>query len=575
MKNKSKSMERQLEQLKNRDIQIQTILESIPFKVWIRNKEGYYINSNYKFANARNTTIKDLNGRNISEFYNEEELQAIYKEDKAVIENHKTIKFFKRIDNNEDKRTLEVYKTPVLDIGGELIGIVGIIIDVTRVQISKEMMKRQVYTDPQTGLLNRRGLYEYVKHRFGGNQITIMILDIDNFKYINDEYGHIIGDEVLELVCDTLKQSCSRDVLFRFGGDEFIIISDYKMDNEMIKEKANQVLEEICETRIKNERINVSIGVATCDCNRGKCKIENCPKRCKSGECKLISKADIALYKAKEYGKNQVVIYSKGLEDEVNLKISIENDLQNAVENNEIELYYQPQYKLDKTLIGFEALFRWKNKKYSNIPILQIISIMEQSNLIISIGNEIMRQASLFAKKINENLDEKIVVSINVSPVQIMDKNFIENIRKTLIDAKLDNIEGVKLLGIEITENVLLDNIDINLDKIKKLKDAGIKICLDDFGTGYSSLNYLVKLPLSATKIDRSFIVGMENSVEYMKLVKLMIEGSHSLGIKVIAEGVENEKQLEMLKEMGVDYIQGYLFSKPLKEEEALQCVQH
>ncbi|MGL5345754.1 MAG: sensor domain-containing protein [Peptostreptococcaceae bacterium] len=562
--------------IKNRDTQIQTILENIPFKVWLRDKEGYYINSNSEFASGRNTTVNGLIGKNINEFYNEEELNEIYKEDKSVIENHKTIKFVKRVNHktNKNKRVLEVYKTPVFDIGGRLIGIVGIIIDVTKTQETKDMIKKQAYTDSQTGLLNRRALYEYVKHRFNGNQITIMILDIDNFKYINDEYGHIIGDEVLESVCDTLKRCCPKDFLFRFGGDEFIIISNYKMTNERIKEKANKILEKIGEKRIKNERINVSVGVAICNCNRDKCEVKNCEKRCKSGECKLISKADVALYKAKEYGKNQAVIYSQGLEEELNLRISIEHDLQNAVENNEIELYYQPQYKIDKTLVGFEALFRWKNKKYNNVRVEEIISIMEKSNLITSIGNEVIKQASMFAKKINKNRQNKIVVSFNVSPLQIMDKEFIKNVNKALIDAKLESIEDVKLLGIEITENILLDNIDQNIEKIKQLKEVGITIALDDFGTGYSSLNYLVKLPLSTTKIDRSFIAGMENSEEYAKLVKLMIEGSHSLGLKVIAEGVENENQLEMLKEMGIDYIQGYLFSKPLKEEEALQCVQ-
>ncbi|MGL6105743.1 sensor domain-containing protein [Romboutsia sp.] len=554
---------RDVTSIENRDTQLKTLIENIPFKVWLLNKNGDYINANSKFAASKKTTVEQLIGRNIKEFYKQEELDTIFNEDKEVIDKQKTIKFTKRLIHGSEKRTLEVYKTPVFDIGGELVGIVGILIDITKIQQTKDKMKKQAYTDPHTGLLNRRALYKYIKHRFNGNKISIMVIDVDDFKHINDTYGHLIGDTLLEKVSKTLKQICPKDFIFRFGGDEFIILSISPANIEYIEEKAQNILAKVScikTDETKNETINISIGVALCDCNKDKCNYSN---------CKLLSRADIALFKAKEYGKNQYVIYTKILEDEINLKLNIESALKLAVQNNEIMLYYQPQYTKEKKLVGFEALFRWKNNKYSHVPILDLIKIIEESNLILSIGKEIIRKSCLFSNKINKNRKEKLVVSFNVSSIQIMNTNFVKEIKEILNETQV----CADCIGIEITETVLLENINENIEKIKILKNLGIKISLDDFGTGYSSLNYLVKLPLSVVKIDRSFIVDMENSQEYVTLVKLIIEISHTLNFEIIAEGVENEKQYNMLKEMGVDYIQGYLFSKPLNESEALKLI--
>lgn len=418
-------------------------------------------------------------------------------------------------------------------------------------------------TDYQTGLLNRMALYEYINYRFKGNFVKSMIIDIDNFKYINDTYGYLIGDKILKKVSDKLKQVCVNDLVFRFGGDEFIVISNYAMSKNVIEDKAKTILAEInsiTHEEMKNEKINVSIGISLCKCN-GKC--------CNKGHCKLISKSNIALYEAKKSGKNKYIIYTKGLENKRVLNHDIERGLNEAIKNDEIMLYYQPQYTSENKLYGFEALFRWKNKNYAHIPVIDIIKIMEKSNLILSIGKEIMRKACLFAKKINENRQKKLIVSFNVSSVQIMDDKFTDDIKRIIEETKVD----ATYIGIEITETVLIDNIEENIQKIKVVKELGIKISLDDFGTGYSSFNYLVKLPLSVVKIDRSFVVGMEESDEYKKLIKLLIDASRSLKLEIVAEGVEKEIQRTILNEMGVNYIQGYLLSKPLEENKALEVI--
>lgn len=549
--------------IRNCNEKFKELIESIPFRIWSYDKDGIYINANAKFAISKEIALKELIGRNFREFYNKEEINSIVNENNQVYLLKRTIKFTKEIIEKNKKRIVEVYKTPILGNENEVIGIVGAMVDITKIKNTEEKIRKQAYTDSHTGVLNRRALYEYIDNISKCKNFTIFIIDVDNFKYINDNYGHHLGDAVLLNIANKLKELCSDGNIFRFGGDEFIVALENVKDKEEIERRSKKIINEIHKITINeniNEKVSISMGSATCKCNS---------KKCTEGSCKLITKADIALYKAKECGKNKYVIYTKGLEQERILRFNIETDLKKAVEKNEIKLFYQPQYTQNNELIGFEALFRWDNKKYFNIPVIKIINIMEESNLIISIGNEIMKQACMFSKKINENREKILTVFFNVSSVQIMDDNFIKYIKKILKETKVNT----KCIGIEITESVFLENTNENIKKITKLKKLGINITLDDFGTGYSSLNYLVKLPLSQIKIDRSFILGIEEGEEYKNLVKLIVDSSHALNLYVVAEGIEKKNQLTVLSKMGVDYIQGYLFSKPLEENKALDLI--
>lgn len=550
---------RDITEIKNMDTQIQVLIENVPFKVWLCDKDGKYINANIKFAKSLNTTVEQLIGRNMREFYFGKELDDILEENRMVMDTKKTKVFIKEMIKDNKTRIMEVHKTPVLNIVNEVVGIVGTSVDITKLKDAESEIRKQAYTDSNTGLLNRRALYEYMGNRFKGVKVSLMIIDVDNFKHINDTYGHQVGDIILQKIAKTLKDICHDNAIFRFGGDEFMIILE-DLGEDVVLDKVNKILTEVGKIKSQekqDETIKVSIGISSCSCDG-----EGCKRR----ECELIRRADIALYKAKNLGKNRYISYTKDLEDEMILNYNIEKDLSHAIENNEITLFYQPQYTKNNKLKGFEALFRWDNKIYSHMPIIDIINIMEKSDLIITIGNEIMRKACLFAKQINENREEKIVVSFNASSIQIMDDNFINYVKEILRDTEV----CTSCIGIEITETVLLENINENIKKLKELRDIGIKIYLDDFGTGYSSFNYLVKLPLSAVKIDKSFIDEMSEGEEYKKLIKLIIDSSHSMQLDTVAEGVETEEQLKELRNMGIEYIQGYIFSKPLKENDAL-----
>ncbi|MBU3133744.1 EAL domain-containing protein [Clostridium gasigenes] len=547
---------RDITELKNKDAKLQMLMDNLPFPVWLSDTNGVYLNGNKQFTQYFDINIDELIGQTPKRIFLESYVKEIYKKNEEVIKRREPMKFEESVKTHKGIRAVEIYKTPVFDIGNEVIGITSALVDVTEIREAEKEIKKQALTDALTQISNRRALYNYMEKETNYSKIGMMFVDIDNFKDINDCYGHHFGDEVIISVSNRLREICKDTFLCRLGGDEFLVVFKNIENVNIICDKAKEILgKAYLQKNNKNYDFSLSIGIAMGDC------IVDVDR--------LLMKVDIAMYKAKELGKNKFMIYTKELEDERNLKLSIEKDLGNAIEKNEVKLFYQPQYTVDKKLKGFEALFRWQNDKYKNVPVIKIIEIMENSNLIIDMGYYIMREACKFAEKINKNEKEKIIVSVNISPVQIMDKDFMSTIKSIFKETGV----CIDCIGVEITETVLLKNIEENIKKIKELKDMGIIISLDDFGTGYSSFNYIVRLPLSIIKIDRSFINGMDLQDEYTKILRLIIESAHSLNLPIVAEGVETEEQLEKLKQMNVDYIQGYLFSKPLEEEDALKLL--
>ncbi|ACD53981.1 diguanylate cyclase [Clostridium botulinum] len=545
---------RDITDLKNKDAKLQMLMDNLPFPVWLTDINAKYVNGNKKFADYFSVSMDKLIGRIPHEFFGEDIVKDIYSQNKEVMEAKETRKFESDIKINNEIRSVEIYKTPVLDIGNEVIGITSALIDITDIKEAQRKIKKQAFTDALTQISNRTALYDYMKNESDYSNIGMMLVDIDNFKDINDYYGHNFGDKVIVHVANELKKICNDAFICRFGGDEFLAVFKGVENENIICDKAEKILEKI--HMYKEHDFSVSIGIAIgddiSDINR------------------LLVKVDLAMYKSKELGKNRFMKYTKELEAEKNLTLNIEKDLKYAIAKNEVKVFYQPQYTIDRKLKGFEALFRWKSKKYANVPVIKIIEVMESSNLIIDMGYYIMREACKFAKKINENRKDKIVVSINISAIQIMEKDFIKKVKSII------NKTGVYIdcIGIEITETVLVKNIEENIMKIKELKDMGVTISLDDFGTGYSSLNYIVNMPLSLIKIDKSFISGMNVKKEYIKLLRLIIASAHSLNLPIVAEGVETEEQLAKLNKMNVDYVQGFLFSKPVEEEKAFKLLE-
>lgn len=428
----------------------------------------------------------------------------------------------------------------------------------SKLKEQEQKLKRYAYYDRTTGLKNRHRFFEKCEKYFGSSKGTIYSIDVDNFKLINDTMGHLQGDLALKEIGNRIKGFASEEFTFHFGGDEFVIVCPELIDESKILSRGQDIIK-VFETPLKLEEnyfnLTISLGAVIYPRDGIYCE-------------ELMQKADAALYRAKEQGKNGIVLYSEKMKDEILEKIKMQLELKTAISNGEIEVHYQPQFKKDgSNLKGFEALVRWHSKKYGYVSPVVFIKEAEECGIINEIGDFVLREAAIFAKEINLENENPIIISVNISSIQLMNSEFVQNILSVVEKVGVEN----NLIGLEITESILMDSFQENISKIEELKNKGFKIALDDFGTGYSSLNYLRSIPANVIKIDKSFIDGIENDDKYRKLTKAIIDICHDLELKVVAEGIETSTQQNILNEMKCDYLQGYLLGRPVKKTEAIK----
>ncbi len=411
------------------------------------------------------------------------------------------------------------------------------------------------YHDSLTTLTNRRYFEEKVESAIQAtNQLNsrfaIMFIDLDRFKFINDTLGHHTGDLLLVSVSNLLKKIVGKDnVVSRQGGDEFMILV-----RNTKKEEAERLAEQIINELQKPISINgnelfitSSIGISLYP-DHG------------STLNSLIKRADTSMYSAKEQGKNRYQTFNVSMDDHITLKVNLENGLRKAIELNELSIAYQPKLELlSNEIIGVEALLRWKHSEYGNISPSTFIPLAEETGLILKLGDWVLREACLQLKKWEDEGVENLGVSVNVSTIQFLQKDFVEKVEAILKDTLADPV----YLELEITESSTMDT-ELVISKLKRLKQLGIKISIDDFGSGYSSLSHIKNLPIDILKIDKSFINDIENDHSNQAIVSTILALATNLNLKTIAEGVENERQYQILKEKGCDQIQGYYISKPV-----------
>lgn len=425
-------------------------------------------------------------------------------------------------------------------------------------------LEHQAYHDQITGAQNRLALINYINRLINSKnsgKIALIIADIDNFKYINDTMGHSFGDKLLVMASERFKSLAeSSFAIYRLSSDEFVILlEDYEESTE-VERLAAKLLKGF-ETRFdinsSSMFITISMGVALYP-DHGDCMDE------------LLKNADIALFKAKETGRNRIVFYAKSMNEAVSERVFIEKNLRKALDNNEFELHYQPQLDIaTKKVSGFEALIRWNSPELGHVSPLKFISIAEDTHLIIPIGEWVMRKACMFIKGLHQQGYEELPVSVNISMLQLLQDDFIDKVTEVLEWSQLD----AKFLELEITESILMESYEAIEGKLKLLRDRGIKIALDDFGKGYSSLNYLRQLPISTIKIDKTFIDTIGAAGKHKSLTELMVRIGRAMGMCVVAEGVETQEQLDYLIKHKCDKIQGYLFSKPLPGEKVIDTL--
>lgn len=439
--------------------------------------------------------------------------------------------------------------------------------NITRIQWANSLveqktasLKFQANHDLLTGLLNKNALYEYlqrVSSLFKKNKFmpfSVLFVDLDYFKKINDTKGHMVGDLLLEEVANRLKgNSRSNDLVYRFGGDEFVIILQNMSSERRATNTGQRYLKRLQQPYIIQKNtytIGASIGVTVID------SADFQPED-------ILRNADIAMYQAKNSGRGQVIFFQHQMYDDIVHLHRLESDLDKAISQDQFELYYQPIFNSKQQLTGFEALARWQHPSNGIIMPFEFVPIMEETNKIKDFGIIVARKAiaQLAAFCQSYGVNNCPSISINVSALQIVDEEIVQVIQTQLTHYSLP----AHLLAIELTESALIENHEVVKRHLKQLSDLGIKIYLDDFGTGYSSLSLLQHLNIDVLKIDRAFVSALaEQTSEAKNLVKAIIHMALALNMEVVAEGIEDKEIFAQLTEFGCHSFQGYYFAKPL-----------
>ena len=446
----------------------------------------------------------------------------------------------------------------VTGIDGKATHYVAVFRDITEMKESEEHILHQATHDALTGLPNRTLLKDRLDVAFShakrsGNKVALLFIDLDNFKKVNDSLGHAHGDHLLRECAKRLKKILrEEDTIARMGGDEFLIMMENIHSTEEVVHLSQRITQQMSESfSIDGDDIVVtsSIGIAL-------------HPQDGTDPDTLIRNADMAMYRAKQSGKNSYQLFTSSMHQEVRHKLSLENSLRKAIENNEMEVYYQPKIETGtQRVYGLEALVRWVKPDGQIISPAEFIPLAENVGLIHPLGEQVLEKACNFTRKLKRE-GYNLQISVNLSLNQFQQSRLAENVLSTISKAKIDP----QSLELEITESAIMKDIEKTINQLNDLSEAGVSLSVDDFGTGYSSLSYLKELPLDVLKIDQSFIRGLPESAEDMKIVTAIQSLAKSFEMKTVAEGVETLEQYRQLKSLGCDAIQGFLFSKPIPE---------
>jgi diguanylate cyclase (GGDEF)-like protein/PAS domain S-box-containing protein len=451
----------------------------------------------------------------------------------------------------------------VRDELGEICNYVAALTDITLSKAASDEIRNLAFYDPLTRLPNRRMLLERLRQVLAASKLhdcygALVFIDLDNFKTLNDTLGHNVGDLLLQQVGARL-QTCMRqgDTVARIGGDEFVVL---------LERMSTDPLEACAQTEALGAKILAEL-------NRpyllGSHPYHSTPslgatlfhRGHPAHPDEVLMQADIAMYQAKQAGRNAMRFFDQEMQDSINAHVRLEEALRKAVAQRKFELYYQVQVDQDGRPTGAEALIRWMQADGSFISPASFIPLAEESGLILPIGVWLLKTACAQLQRWQSHpATAHLILAINISAAQLHQEDFCEQVMQHILQYKIDPCR----LKLELTEGILLQNIEETISKMQKLKDLGIRFSLDDFGTGYSSLQYLKRLPLSQLKIDQSFVRELVADNNDQAIVSTIIAMAHSLRLDVIAEGVETSEQRALLEEMGCRRYQGYLFGKPM-----------
>ena len=462
---------------------------------------------------------------------------------------------------------VEVNEAPVVR-DGQTIAMVGALIDITKRHSIEQQLKHQAYHDSLTNLPNRTLFMDRLEHTLARSyrqrtDIAVLFLDLDRFKIVNDSLGHDVGDQLLQSVTQRLCR-CLRpgDTVARLGGDEFTILMEDVEDVKDVIYVAERIAEELHSPfNLQGHRIFVttSIGIA----------VGHAPE---STPDTLIRDADVAMYRAKRKGPSRYEVYDPEMNARALERLTLENDLWQAVRRDELRVHYQPKVRLsNQELVGFEALVRWQHPVQGLIMPGDFIPLAEDTGMILGIGQWVLHEACRQAKVWQTRFSDKpLQMSVNLSARQLQQAGLVREIAEVLEETGL----YPSCLKLEITESVVMEDAEATIRTLRDLKRLGVRLAIDDFGTGYSSLSYLRRFPVDNLKVDRAFVSNIGINTEDTEIVRAIITLAQALGLTVTAEGVETAEQASQLTALGCDWAQGYYFSKPVPADSVMTLLE-
>ncbi len=539
----------------------------------------YHKGTDYRYQYVNNAlctflgrTQEQLIGARDADFFDAETVQDIHQADRQVIEQGKRMLVEEVITpvDSVQPRVLMTVKMPLWDDKGKIRGLCGVSTDITEQRRHQQQLHELSHYDPLTGLPNRRQLQERLELALlaagrSGQDGAILFIDLDNFRDLNDDQGHEVGDQLLQAVAVRLNQlPLEHFMLARFGGDEFILLLEglsAARDRALlqVERHVKAALQALSDPFVLDDA-KTHIGSASI----GVTMFSDAPGDVRE----LLKKAELAMYAAKNAGRSGFSFFDPSMQAQVRLRAELETGMRRALEQDEFRLWYQPQYDAEGRLIGMEALVRWQHPEQGVVSPADFIPVAENSGLILPLGRWILRTACEQLVSWREHpVLAGIRIAVNISARQMQDEAFVAQVCSILDQTGVD----AGTLELELTESLLVQDVEQTIEKMQALRQRGVHFALDDFGTGYSSMSYLKRLPLDKLKIDQSFVRDLMTDPNDAAIVRTIVALGQSLDLAVIAEGVETDAQKQALIASGCQRFQGYLFSRPVSPQELEQ----
>jgi diguanylate cyclase (GGDEF)-like protein/PAS domain S-box-containing protein len=548
--------ERAVRALHDSEDKLRKVIEGLPVVLWMIDREGRFLLLEGNGVDTLGLKPGEVVGRSLYEVFSQSP-EVI--EDTHRVLTGQTFACTRQIG----VLSFELRYSPLRDDAGEVKGAIGVAIDVTERQQSQDRLAFLANYDPVTELPNRFLFMNRLTHALQSadrhqTQVALLFVDLDDFKHVNDSLGHAAGDQLLKEVAARLGAVVrSTDTVSRLGGDEFTLVLEGLAHADEAGRVAGQILEQAMRPYLLGPReacVTCSVGIAVY------------PHDGEDVET-LLKNADAAMYRAKENGRNRFEFFTKDINARAHERLELVNQLRGALARNEFSLHYQPKVDLaDGAVVGFEALLRWRNGLLGNVSPATFIPILEEIGLIVEVGEWVLREACRWAAAVEPGAGPAPGISVNLSARQFRHTP-LDRVVQSALEAS--GLPACKL-ELEITESILMD-LDANLATMDRLKKLGVALSIDDFGTGYSSLSYLKRFPVDRLKIDASFVRDVALDSDDAAIVVAIIGLAHNLQLRVVAEGVETQEQLDFLRQHGCDEVQGYLFARPMPGLQALQ----